>query len=324
MQITRLFLAIGCGIALAACQTSKHYNELHGPASSLSDYGDQKQSNDSFCSNTLCNEESILQSYAQRAGLSGELPLTLSENWQLVVRAGLNAIDEQCEAYMQAMFWADREMRTARDNINLIGATTGTLMGVFGGPATAIATSAAAFGLATQTITNESKGLLFDIEPSGVRRIVSRNQATYRQGIEDRIQIYNSRPAAVTAIQGYLTICLPAHIASQINEAIDLSKFQVIESTSTIKNPKVEVTQIAAKSNEEIHTYTYQKSEDSALLWSWLSPQGKRDKENWGILNKWLESNKINMSISSFVDASEMANQRKDAINYLKNKGLIN
>ena len=222
MGITKLLWAVGFSIALSACQTVDHHSELHGPESTLSDYGALEPATGSSSD----NEKKILEAYAKRAGLKIPFPET-PESWQLIVRGGFNAIDEQCETYMQAMFWADREMRTARENINLLGATTGTLLGVFGGPATAIATSAAAFGLATQALNNESKGLFFDVEPSGVRRIVSRSQTAYRQGIEAKIATYNSRPAAVTAIQGYLTLCLPSHIATQINQSIDSTKFQV-------------------------------------------------------------------------------------------------
>jgi hypothetical protein len=249
MRTHKLFLAMGLSIALSACETMKHHEDLHGPKSSLSEYGAQGVTDDGSCKATICNEDNILNAYARRAGLqidptSKRFTINATD-WRDIVRAGFNAIDEQCENYMEAMFWADREMRTARDDINLLGSTTGTLMGVFGGPATAIATTAAVFGLATQSLTNESKGLFFDIEPSGVRRIVSRNQTAYRQAVETRINsgdVYNSRPAAVAAIQGYLTLCLPSHIATQINEAVDSSKFEIADTGSKTPVPEVKLT----------------------------------------------------------------------------------
>ncbi len=242
MKIIKLLWGVSLGIALSACQTPKHYDDLHGPESSLSAYGELESAKPVNDSTSSDNEAKILLEYANRAGLglpTNVLPSAGDPRWGLVVKGGLNAIDEQCENYMQAMFWADREMRTAGDNINLLGATTGTLMGVFGGPASAIATSAAAFGLATQALSNESKGLFFEVEPSGVRRIVSRSQVAYRQGVDAKIKTYNSRPAAVEALQGYLTLCLPAHIATQINQAVDSSQFQVQD----IKNSQVNVVQ---------------------------------------------------------------------------------
>jgi hypothetical protein len=197
---------------------------LHGPETSLPDYKD-KALGDADA------ETTVLQAYRQRAGLlAGEnFPPEKDPAWQLIMRAGLNAIDEQCEKYIDAIFWANRDLRTAGSEINLAGATTATMLGIVGAPAAAIATTAAAFGFATQGLTNISNGLFYKIEPSGIRKIVHRSQTVYRQGVEERLEVYNSRPAAVNAIQGYLSLCLPASIETQINEAVAASDFKLVK-----------------------------------------------------------------------------------------------
>jgi hypothetical protein len=103
------------------------------------------------------------------------------------------------------------------------------LLGVFQASASAIAATAAAFGFSTQAITNYSSGFLYKINPSGIRTVVERSQAVYRQGVEERVTVYNSRPAAVAAIQGYLSLCLPASIETQINEAVAASDFKLVK-----------------------------------------------------------------------------------------------
>jgi hypothetical protein len=195
------------------------------------------------------SETKVLLAFNQRAGLGDTLPANASEDWQLVVRAGLNAIDEQCEKYIDAIFWADRDLRTAGNQINLTGATTATLLGVFGAPAAAIAATAAAFGFSTQGITNFSSGLLYEVEPSGIRKVVERSQAVYRQGVEERMTVYNSRPAAVAAIQGYLSLCLPASIETQINEAVAASDFQLVQPVDkdAIQSPVPQLKRIATE-----------------------------------------------------------------------------
>lgn len=229
---------VGLSVSLSACARVRERSQyLRGPNPSLSDYQDVALTG-------AASETKVLTAYKERAGVKEELPPETSDKWQLVVRAGLNAIDEQCEKYIDAIFWADRDLRTARNQINLIGATTATLMGVFSASAEAIAATAGAFGFSTQGITNFSSGLLYEIEPSGIQKVVKRSQATYRQGVEQRMTAYNSRPAAVAAIQGYLSLCLPASIETQINEAVAASDYELVDGDKA-KSPVPELKRVA-------------------------------------------------------------------------------
>lgn len=211
-------------MSLSACaRIQERSTYLRGPKTSLSDYQD-------IALKSATSETEVLRAFSEHAGLKKNLPEKTSDDWQLVVRAGMNAINEQCEKYMDSIFWADRDLRTAGDEINLAGATTATLLGVFAAPGAVIAATAAAFGFGTQGITNYSRGLFYDkVQPSGIRKIVERSQATYQQGVEERMKVYRSRPAAVAAIQGYLSLCLPASIETQINEAVAASAFELVK-----------------------------------------------------------------------------------------------
>lgn len=235
-----------CLVFLSACGilVREEPKYFRGPEIALSDH-------QPVASASATSETDVLLAFVERAGLQGGLPGTASDDWQLVVRAGINAIDEQCEKYIDAIFWADRGLRTAGSQINLVGATTATLMGIFSAPGGAIAATAAAFGFGTQGMTNFSNGLLYKIEPSGIRKMVKRSQSAYRDGVEERMQVYNSRPAAVAAIQGYLSLCLPASIETQINEAVAASDFNLVEPKSEGKDDLPPVPELKRISTEE-------------------------------------------------------------------------
>ena len=116
MQRWACLCLIGLSVSLSACALmGQRQQYLHGPETSLPDYKD-KALGDADA------ETTVLQAYRQRAGLlAGEnFPPEKDPAWQLIMRAGLNAIDEQCEKYIDAIFWANRDLRTAGSEINLL------------------------------------------------------------------------------------------------------------------------------------------------------------------------------------------------------------
>jgi hypothetical protein len=64
--------------------------------------------------------------------------------------------------------------------------------------------------------------------------------------------VYNSRPAAVAAIQGYLSLCLPASIETQINEAVAASDFKLVQPIDKDAVPLSPVPQLKRVVTEEI------------------------------------------------------------------------
>lgn len=82
----------------------------------------------------------------------------------------------------------------------------------------------------------------------------------------------------------------------------------------------------SAKANEqlaEIVKTGFEVTDDTLALKQWLKPGGIRNRERWDILQQWLDSKKINMSVASFMDAPEMRVQIKQAIGDLKSRGLM-
>jgi len=74
----------------------------------------------------------------------------------------------------------------------------------------------------------------------------------------------------------------------------------------------------ASEQLAEIVKTGFEVTDDTLALKQWLKPGGIRNREHWDILQKWLDSNQINMSVASFMDAPEMRSQIKQFIGYLK------
>ena len=144
-------------------------------------------------------------------------------DWDRVTEAGIDYVNSRCERYIESLFWFDRQRKTLSTQINLVGTATAATLGIANAAAEAIALTAVAFGLGSQTVDNVGKGVLYEIDPAGVRSIVKRSQAAYLRGIEN--VRYTNRPAAMRAIQGYLALCLPAALEAEVNEAIGRADF---------------------------------------------------------------------------------------------------
>src|SRR5438128_1927330 len=71
------------------------------------------------------------------------------DNWSLVMKAGVYEIGRQCDQYLDVLFRYNREQRAGRQDLAAAAAASGAIMGLSGASATAIAITAAAFGLAT-------------------------------------------------------------------------------------------------------------------------------------------------------------------------------
>lgn len=172
------------------------------------------------------NQSKIITELTTRAGLIA-IPPKGSDDWGVFVEAGFNFIDEECNRYLDSLFWFDRYRKTTQNQIAITGAATAAIMGLAGAAAEAIAATAAAFGFLTATVDNVSNSVLYELEPSGIKMLVDRSRAQYRAAAKQRNEAkeaYN-QPAAMSLIQGYLALCLPATIETQVNGAVSDTDF---------------------------------------------------------------------------------------------------
>jgi len=83
----------------------------------------------------------------------------------------------------------------------------------------------------------------------------------------------------------------------------------------------------AGKELEKIYKIGFEVTEDTIALSNWLSPYGRKNQENWNILEKWLNKEEIKdkygnkVRISIFENDPEMRTERKIFLEYLKETG---
>ncbi len=214
MRFPRM-VALGVGVALVAgcTQDSNMGRILRGPGTEF-DPG-QLQT-------YTTAQDDIYRSLLPIAGLR-EDPSTPPQ-WAAFVRAGIQYADAQCEEYMNALFWLDRAKDRTTTQINLAGAAASGIMGILGAAANAIAVTGVAFGLGSATVENIGSGLLYDLDPSAVREIVERLQAAYNASLPPTG--YENRPAAFHAIRGYVALCLPPTIETEVTKAVKTARIE--------------------------------------------------------------------------------------------------
>jgi hypothetical protein len=139
-------------------------------------------------------------------------------DWGVFVQAGMNDIDKRCNAYLA---WMDEKKRSSGpilQEVMDINAATSAIFLATGVGAIPMGIATAAFGLATNTLTNLDHRLILELEKTTVQAVVFTGRNTYRINLA-KVTIDN-RPAAIHALQSYLEICTPISIEANVNTTI--------------------------------------------------------------------------------------------------------
>lgn len=161
------------------------------------------------------------QGAGSETGGSGARGCTIS-SWATFITAGMNDIDRRCDAYLM---WLDAQRRnrpTVLEQISATNVATSGILSVTGAGAKAMALAASAFGLATATYSNWNSRLLLAVDHSTVQGLVYRRQEQFRQNYSSAIRNVSDRPTALYLLRGYLRICMPMTIETDINSTITL------------------------------------------------------------------------------------------------------
>ncbi|WP_027573255.1 hypothetical protein [Bradyrhizobium sp. WSM1743] len=170
----------------------------------------------------------------------GQLP---NASWPLIVQAGMNDIDRRCDAYLA---WLDQKKRDNSAILAEIGAIR-VAVDALTNPAIspgitpiALASVAAAFGLATSTLGNVN-ALLLQVDHTTVQSVVFVNRRKFREDVLG-LPISN-KPIAVHALRSYLTICMPMTISANINSTVTV--FEQAGAAAVRRQPLVSTSTIA-------------------------------------------------------------------------------
>jgi len=146
-----------------------------------------------------------------------------SRNWALIVQAGMNDIDQRCDAYLA---WLDDRRRSRAPILNQITAistATQSIARFSGVEGNSLSIVAEAFGIASHTFNNLNSRLILEVNHSTVQSVVVNRRNEYRIGMgATRI---DNRPAAIHALRSYLNICMPFTIEMEINTTITAFQF---------------------------------------------------------------------------------------------------
>ncbi|GAA3721806.1 hypothetical protein GCM10022268_32520 [Sphingomonas cynarae] len=148
------------------------------------------------------------------------------EDWRPVVDAGIYYVDNRCLAYLDAIFWANRAREGTSRQLGYIGAASAAALALVKASKQLIGLTPLGITLVDQTVNNLGKGLLFDLPPATVKKIVYKQQAVYKDQISKTA--FTTRVAALQAVHGYLSICLPLSIETEVTEAIERADFKPI------------------------------------------------------------------------------------------------
>ena len=161
----------------------------------------------------------------------------VSNNWTLIVQAGMNDIDRRCDEYLT---WLDNRKRSqvpVLKQLSDLSTATQAIMTITGAGANAIGIVGVAFGIATNTFTNINSRLLYEVNHSTVQSIVLGNDNRFRQDLMG-VKI-NNRPAAIYALRSYLRLCMPYTIETQINNAVTLFEVGGVASAGANPSPLI-------------------------------------------------------------------------------------
>ena len=256
------------------------------------------------------DQNAVVEAVSQMAGLKGVEPAS-SEEWRRFVVAGIQYSDRQCEAYMNALFWANRAKARTTQQFTLAGAATSAILGAVAASAQALTITAVAFGLAGATIENVGSGLLYDIDPSAVRDLVRKLQVNYENALPQTG--YKDQSGAFRALQGYIALCLPPSIETQVINSVKTAKADVKSGNADTGAPPI--VQIGP-----LQVFNYGEDQNSPLIRSYMfKADGSVDADHRAKILAAMEAAGVTgVSITTFTSAAQYKDARALVVAGLK------
>lgn len=225
--IARLLLCVGAAVAVAGCDPSTDRVFFR------QGIGTELNSGEIVASTEAQNE--YVKYVCQQAGFAyvddGTGAGTCNEpnnpnTWQQFVQAGMNDIDQRCDAYL---LWLDYVRRSKDPTLNVIAdaATySAIIMDRAGVSAAPIAITGAALGFTRNLFTNVTSRLILEVNHSAVQSVVLGFQKRFREELLGSVDnktppvVIASKPAAIYALRSYLRLCMPVTIEAEINNTV--------------------------------------------------------------------------------------------------------
>jgi len=220
----REFLALLMGCQMAGCAGLNDWDKRYGPDPAMP-VQEVRHSVD--------HQEAIMESLYRLTNCENR-DVTPACSYQVAV-AGFNFIDEQCDAYLRELFIIDKERDRAKSFIGGADKLTNAVLAVSPASKVTMAIVAQAFGLTSSYLDVATDSYLYQANSGSILHVVSELQKAYRnQSFAGRGMLV-SVPDIYGQIRGYLKLCMPPTIESEIEKVI--AKTTAVASTGASSGP---------------------------------------------------------------------------------------
>jgi hypothetical protein len=246
--------------------------------------------------------------------------------WTLFVQAGMNDIDQRCDAYLT---WLD-EFKRSRDpilnQITQTGTTTGNILLAAGAHQVPITIVANAFGLAGQTFTNISSRLILELPHSTVQAVVLGKQNDYRNevfGIPGHPAdiVIASRPAAIYVLRSYLRLCMPMTIETEVNNTATTVARGGPDALMT-SSPLISPSNVGKTVGPAKVIRLVPVTDDAGVaLTKYVYPNGElkqRDRDHAKQVLAYIAQNSLGVSLTTFLHSPDLTDHRVTLARQLK------
>ncbi|MEM6621391.1 MAG: hypothetical protein AAF674_04130 [Pseudomonadota bacterium] len=220
MRILSNALLVLCAISiLASCSRTRERTDLlnsQGPSFTVP-YGNDYLSALNVMRSVVHGAETGTTTFLPKA------PNTLPEQAKIQnpseARTLLFAyVDARCDAYLDAIFWANRTRGGLNRGNDAANSAATTILAATGAATNVIGIVSAAFGLSGALVDNYYESVLYGLEPSSVRHLVSQGQAAVRAKFSANTPANEAQ--LLQQVQDYIRQCTPAHLDFMVNAAL--------------------------------------------------------------------------------------------------------
>lgn len=205
--VLALAMSVASLSALSACAPmTDGLNPYSGPSATLDAVSVGK---------AATNRARIMDALRRDAGYGAS-----SVSWYDVTLAGFNYVDDSCAQYFDNIFKLDKRRSATQAGISALGQTSNAILFATGAAKLTMAVVAQAFGLSSSLVDVVAGTYLYQLPPATTKRFVDKVMLAYREGAGVQRASITSAPVAYAYIRGYLNLCLPATIESELVDHI--------------------------------------------------------------------------------------------------------
>ena len=203
--------SIAAGLALSGCaglESAKGWQNRYGPDPAMPADTVTKVTN---------NHALTMASFLAASQNPAKPP-----DWSLATQAGLNFVDDQCDAYLHELYAIDQERNRLKKGLDGAGLLTNAVLAAVPASKTTMAIVTQSFGLTSQFVDTAADSYLYGVHVTTIFSVVDKLQTEYRKQV-GTMQI-TSEPQAYNVVRGYLRLCMPPVIQGKIDEALTAGK----------------------------------------------------------------------------------------------------